>query len=439
MRLTLQGGWIYALPVMGGFGIGDIGGPDSTEGKQTMRRLIAILSIVVFWPSISSWAQLYPPNEAGVTLAAWHTIVRDPEVTKKFWEPFGGTPLKIDGIDVIKLPGVLVFMHRGEPTGPSRGAMMDHVGVNSPNPYELVKRLIEAGYETYPRDPETLRDLRLNGRAWNHVFSPDGLNVEVSTNPCKFGSSHPYLEACPERIVGSVRTNDSAAPIGSDIVHFYLKDMSVVKGMYDFYAKTFGAETVRGLINVVIPGTKINFADRNVALVPNKGRALDSVGFEVRNLEAFVRKLEAAGVKISEPYSKTRYKSFASAEFTDPFGTSVRLSEGLIQYVSTAAPKNGPVSKVQPTTGVAHGKQVFELHCTYCHPSDLAGGRGDAPALKGLFIWPPHKLADGTEHKEHTVETIRRLVFEGTSRMEARGVILSDKEMDELLRYLQTL
>jgi len=63
--------------------------------------------------------------------------------------------------------------------------------------------------------------------------------------------------------------------------------------------------------------------------LPLKGRTLDHIGFEVTNLEEFCKKLEANGVKFDQPYSKTRHKSFASAQFTDPWGISIELTEGL--------------------------------------------------------------------------------------------------------------
>ena len=65
---------------------------------------------------------------------------------------------------------------------------------------------------------------------------------------------------------------------------------------------------------------------------PTKGRTLDHIGFEVKNLQLFCKKLEAKGVKLDAPYSKARHKSFASAELTDPWGTSIELTEGLNRF-----------------------------------------------------------------------------------------------------------
>ncbi len=66
--------------------------------------------------------------------------------------------------------------------------------------------------------------------------------------------------------------------------------------------------------------------------LPTKGRTLDHIGFEVTNLEAFCKRLQASGVRFDEPFSKTRHKSFASAELTDPWGTSIELTEGLNRF-----------------------------------------------------------------------------------------------------------
>jgi hypothetical protein len=65
-------------------------------------------------------------------------------------------------------------------------------------------------------------------------------------------------------------------------------------------------------------------------LVGTAGRAVDHVGFEVRNLEEFCRKLEAKGIKLAAPYRKDpALNGIATASITDPWGTSIELTEGL--------------------------------------------------------------------------------------------------------------
>lgn len=85
-----------------------------------MNKLVLTLSLLGAWPLSVSWAQLAPPNDAGVAVGQWHTIVRDIDASKKFWTLMGGRAIRIDGVDVMKFPGVLVFLTQGSPTGAVR-------------------------------------------------------------------------------------------------------------------------------------------------------------------------------------------------------------------------------------------------------------------------------------------------------------------------------
>jgi predicted enzyme related to lactoylglutathione lyase len=49
----------------------------------------------------------------------------------------------------------------------------------------------------------------------------------------------------------------------------------------------------------------------------------------VKNLEAFTKKLEAQGVKFTVPYRQVPALGIAIAFVTDPWGTSIELTEGL--------------------------------------------------------------------------------------------------------------
>lgn len=56
---------------------------------------------------------------------------------------------------------------------------------------------------------------------------------------------------------------------------------------------------------------------------------LDHIGFEVKNLAAFLEKLEGDGVKIDRPYTKVPALNIAIAFIYDPWGTYIELTEGL--------------------------------------------------------------------------------------------------------------
>ena len=78
-----------------------------------------------------------------------------------------------------------------------------------------------------------------------------------------------------------------------------------------------------------LPGINMNFssAERTAA---TKGRMLDHIGFEITGLKAFCVKLQAAGVKLDTP-DTTHADGIATAWLTDPWGTSIELTEGLRQ------------------------------------------------------------------------------------------------------------
>jgi hypothetical protein len=55
------------------------------------------------------------------------------------------------------------------------------------------------------------------------------------------------------------------------------------------------------------------------------------VGFEVKNLEAFCKELEAKGIKLTRPYKKidALMNNIPTAMIVDPWGVSIELTEGL--------------------------------------------------------------------------------------------------------------
>jgi catechol 2,3-dioxygenase-like lactoylglutathione lyase family enzyme len=63
-------------------------------------------------------------------------------------------------------------------------------------------------------------------------------------------------------------------------------------------------------------------------MLPTKGRMLDHIGFEVVRLRAFCQRLESLGVVFDELYTEGR-DGIGRASLTDPWGTSIELTEGL--------------------------------------------------------------------------------------------------------------
>jgi catechol 2,3-dioxygenase-like lactoylglutathione lyase family enzyme len=68
----------------------------------------------------------------------------------------------------------------------------------------------------------------------------------------------------------------------------------------------------------------------NEPLAGTAGRAVDHVGFEVTDLEAFCRRLDAKGIELTAPYRRDpALNDIGTASITDPWGTVIELTEGL--------------------------------------------------------------------------------------------------------------
>jgi extradiol dioxygenase family protein len=116
-------------------------------------------------------------------------------------------------------------------------------------------------------------------------------------------------------------------------LHFLLADPAKLR---DWYVEMFGAvPRKRGTIDVTadVPGMNLSFATANPnPTLGTKGRTVDHIGFEIKNLEAFCKKLEARGVKFDIPFRNVPAIGLNIAYITDPSGVYIELTEGYSQY-----------------------------------------------------------------------------------------------------------
>jgi catechol 2,3-dioxygenase-like lactoylglutathione lyase family enzyme len=78
-----------------------------------------------------------------------------------------------------------------------------------------------------------------------------------------------------------------------------------------------------------VPGGNLSFVDQGKRLAPTKGRGVDHLGFEVRDIDTFVKKLAAQGIKLDTPVQRIPGTKIKSAFLTDPWGTYIEITEGL--------------------------------------------------------------------------------------------------------------
>jgi len=259
-------------------------------------------------------AQLAPPNEAGVAMGHLHYRVRDVDANRRFWMTLGGSPLTVGSTDVVRFPDVLVFLTRAESSGNSEGSVVNHVAFR----VRSLEAVEAAGLEV-------LRLAQFPGVA--SVMTPEGERIELFDNTATnltFTVDGGRPDATAAR-----HNRRLEAPIAFHHVHLYLPPGAEADAKA-WYARLFGATPGKrwDYDAVDLPGINLNFSGRPGERVPTRGRMLDHIGFEVVGLEAFCRALEASGVRFDLPYRRDE-AGVARALLTDPWGTSIELTEGL--------------------------------------------------------------------------------------------------------------
>ena len=76
-----------------------------------------------------SFAQLAPPNDAGVSLGHIHLTVPDPDAQLKVWVDVLGAAIVKDGpLTMVKVPGVFIVVSKAAATDGSDGSTANHIG-----------------------------------------------------------------------------------------------------------------------------------------------------------------------------------------------------------------------------------------------------------------------------------------------------------------------
>jgi catechol 2,3-dioxygenase-like lactoylglutathione lyase family enzyme len=264
--------------------------------------------------SLPLLAQLPPPNKAGVS--AGHDVLRvkDMDAANKFWQTIGGKPVQFaERLNLTMFPGVLL-LNIGGAGGQGRA------GAPAPAPPQPPAEL--AGPEGSSLDfiGFSVKDLRGSLAKW----------ADAGVKPVPGGTATQVYLMSPDKIKVRITEDKSLAVlIAADTIKMMVPNVAEAQA---WYAKNFGAELVRhhGEMIADIPGSSILFEQTKGPVAPTKGRAFDRIGLEVVDLDAFVKKLEANGVKLDSPYrGKNAAMNAGFAVFQDPYGTLIEMSDGL--------------------------------------------------------------------------------------------------------------
>src|SRR5262249_40329811 len=146
-------------------------------------------------------------------------------------------------------------INKAEPTAGSVGSTVDHIGLSVKNVEEIKAKLAAVNVEVMGP----------------FVSMPDTLRLEL------------------------LEEKNQTLPVVMHHIH-----MSAVNGemLRQWYVKTFGAGvgSRRNLPSAMLNGNEVDFLPARMPPAPTKGRAIDHIGFEVKNLEAFMKKLQEEGV-----------------------------------------------------------------------------------------------------------------------------------------------
>lgn len=246
-------------------------------------------------------AQIPAHNSAGVAAGHEHFRATDIAAAERFWTSLGGVITPMGQVRVIKFPGVIVMLQGVTPDNPITGGMegstTDTILFKVKDLKATLSSLEAAGYKS-SQGPGSRSAL---------VMGPENARVQL------------------------VEDRSLTGVVATDSLVMKVADPAAAAA---WYGKWFGATVAErdGAIYADIPGMNMRFEKPSGAVSGGRGRALDHIGFDVVNLEAFMQKLAAGGVTISRPYSPApalvKPVLTSLAFVTDPWGTAIELNEG---------------------------------------------------------------------------------------------------------------
>jgi predicted enzyme related to lactoylglutathione lyase len=260
-----------------------------------MRLVLCVIAILC--AAFPLLAQLPTPNADGVS--AGHHIFRakDVEAANKFWINLGGEPAALATIKLMKFPGVLLFISapRGAATTPpagNHGTTVEFISFKVKDLTASLAKWKDAGITPMKEYSQTT------------LLGPDDVQVRITED------------------------KSLTTPIASDGLVMSVANAAEVAA---WYAKWFGAKLSQNGPDTIgeIPGARIIFHVTKEPIAPTKGHSLGLLGFEVKDLQDFVKRYQDAGGKLDSQVATAAAANLSVVQLTDPWGTSIEVSQGL--------------------------------------------------------------------------------------------------------------
>lgn len=264
------------------------------------------LAAIALCAVVPAMAELADPNASGVNMGHVHLVVKSVAAHEHFWvDIMGGKLVKSQKLEMIEFPGVFILLRQGDPTGPPAGSVVDHFGFVVRDWKPSLAKWHAAGLKVEQTGTNPNQ---------SYVTAPDGIRLEVFGDP------------------------NLTVPVQMNHIHLY-PPKGDIPAMKAWYAKTFGGvpgkrESVARPGNFIetddLPGVNLSISPSDNRRAPTVGRSIDHIGFEVKNLTAFAKNLEAQGVKLDEAVRPSQAATTLKVAYlTDPWGTRIELTEGL--------------------------------------------------------------------------------------------------------------
>ena len=268
-------------------------------GAMNTRHLLVPAIVVAFgvFAAAPAFAQLAAPNASGAAIGHIHLNANDVEAQSRFWTTIGGTIVQREKITMVQFPGIYILLRKQDYTGGSVGSTINHFGFY-------------------------VRDFEASVAKWKAA----GLNWEPVKNP-QMGQG--FLMG-PDSVRVEIYENKSiSTPLQMHHIHLMVPDpLQAQKWYVENFGATVGKRAQFETVNV--PGTEITLSKAAQSQAPTKGRSVDHMGFEVKSIDAFVAKLQRAGIKTDGAVRNSANASgLRIAYITDPWGTEIELTEGL--------------------------------------------------------------------------------------------------------------
>lgn len=266
-----------------------------------MRHLM--ISVITFLFACSAEAQFAEPDHRGVAFGHMHLVVADLELHKRLWpELFGAELVEKQGYSALRVDDALIFFRDAEPSAPSVETAMDHFGLKVRDVDGVLSKWRAMGYEVDSQTTDT------SGHVIAYITMPGGVRLALDHEP------------------------DQSADIAMGHVQFATPMRSELMA---WYAEYFGIEAFTQDGNdqaAAVPGSELRFENLEKERLPTEGAAIDHIGFEIQEWDAFVEMLQDAGIRFEFGPAYIESLDLWVAFFNDPSGVLVEITHGLDQF-----------------------------------------------------------------------------------------------------------